>query len=157
MRDMFTEVDIEGRRYQLGVMTPEIGSWIANVLLTCTMKAQSEQRQTAAASSGADNGQSENTPEFVRGLIGAMWLMASQGLSPETYQRIQRECLSLCKAYVAPNAPPVPVRMTDGRYLPELNDLTGISTVNRLVTETLQFNLTPFFSAPAQASGGTAA
>ena len=137
MRVTTKDLVIGNKKFQLRKFTPLVGVWIGNVLMASTLT----QQQTAAQSSGPTSEEFNKLTEEekAQAAISAMWLLAADSLSREKYSQIQMECLQACSLYVRDDVPPVPMNVN------EIGE--DVSLLNQLVTESLQFNLTPFFSA----------
>ena len=149
------ELDIDNRHFRVSRFTALIGSRILNILLAAMFKAQT-------GDSGTAPNPEDLSPEDANALVSSMWIAVGSGLDTVTYTEIQRYCLQVCSIYAtdASDAPPIPLVSTNNRWaVKELEH--DFATVNRLITEALQFNLSPFFiesalkqaeSARAQAS-----
>lgn len=137
MRETTKELDLDGKRYQLRKMTPLVGSWISNVLISSSI----------SASSGSGSG--ESSEEFnklspqdkAEAAVNALWLVAASRLSEDNYTKIQRYCLLVCSQYIQGGGAAVPIFREDGKFALEQEP----AVVNRLILEALQFNIVPFF------------
>jgi hypothetical protein len=79
------------------------------------------------------------------GTVGMLWIAAAAILSEETYAKIQGYCLRSCSYFTTDDqTTAAPVMMNDGRWA--LKDLENDPiSVDNLISESLQFNIAPFF------------
>ena len=142
MRELTKDVTLNEGRYQVQKMDARTASWLSNLLVASMLKMQP-----------ADNGGSaaENSPEpelspedKAKGAVAAMWLTCGATLSEDVYAKVQSCCLKACRVYDGASGAAMPILMNDGRWAcKELEN--DAPTVNSLIMEAMQFNLSGFF------------
>lgn len=141
MNEQFKDIVIGDRRYRIKKMDALPASRIHNWILSGASKLAQESKDNQAEP------ESKLTPEQkAEGLVVGVWIMASTLFSEELCEKTQIHCLQCCQQFPleSTEAPPTPVMMSDGRWVTQ--DLkTDSVTVNKLVLETLKFNISPFF------------
>ena len=115
------------------------GSRILNLLLASAMKAAADTPDT-----GPSEGTKPSTIEEAQEMVAAIWLTVGVNIPEDTYAWIQRMCLRAANLYLTEQTPPVPVLSKNGRWADKELEFDS-PTVNRLITEVLQFNLSRFF------------
>jgi hypothetical protein len=137
-----TVVEINGQRYQLRKLLPDVGSYIymkmMGVLLTASADAQ--------ATPDADENAPKPTEQDKARMLCTLAFM--RGLSYEDLKFAQRQCMqatSRIEASPTGTDITIPIMNDFGRWaIPEIAD--DISLVNNITTESLVFSLSSFFS-----------
>lgn len=142
MRETSKEIQIGDERYRVGKMPAETAAKIHNMLMACAIRARDESKGDAD-SDAPDEAMSPE--ERADGTVAFLWTLASDSLEDKVYSRVQHQCLLACTK-VTPEGSAVPIRMLDGRWAAKELAEDG-PAVDRLVTETLQFNIAAFFLA----------
>jgi hypothetical protein len=145
------DIDLDGAKYRVGRMTAMVASRIFNLLMTSSIKASTEAKVIDTSEKSSEM---EPTEENANGMVAFLWISCTNSLDEDQYAKIQNQCLLVCSRYE--NDSPLPVKMVDGRWA--MKDLEKDAlTVNRLVTEALQFNISPFFLAGLSKAAATPA
>lgn len=132
-------VELNGVRYQIRKMLPNVGSFILMKMLAAGMTAAQNlgggESNQKPADAGALSGEN-----LVRGLVFA----ASQIFDFETHAFVQKSCISVCSRMEGDPELPMPIVNDSGVWaIPEIRD--DIALVMNLETEALIFNLSSFF------------
>jgi len=156
----YKDTTIGERKFRLGRMTALVGARILNVLISTSAKQQSSSQNSAEEKTETEQEKamfdSFSEEEKANLIIASSWTLIGTNVPEDVYTQIQKNCLKTCSIYVSPDAPPVPVIMADGKWAAKEIE-HDIPTVTQLITEALQFNLAPFFTASALKSGSAAA
>lgn len=145
MRETVKEIKIGDSAYRLSKMSAQIASWLYSLLLSSMIKAQQGARQEVVQ---AENPAANLQPEEIgRGVVEALWMTSGSVLSEEQHAKVQQHALRQVSYYITPDSEPAPILMKDGRVADEKTSDPVI--YNRLVLESLQFNLAPFFTGGA--------
>lgn len=138
------DVTIDRHRFQLGRMTPLVGSRILNVLISSSVKTISEASQSEDKT-GQASFNALSSEEKARDTVATLWMLAAANTSEEIYSQLQKYSLQACAIYVGESdAPPIPVLAKNGRWADRTLE-EDVKTVNKLILESLQFNLSAFF------------
>lgn len=136
-------ISIKEQSFQIARMSPRTACLIRNWLLFSF----SEYMQSHLNDAPTESPTMEKDPqEKAENVVGLMWLLSSNFLSEETLTRVQTHCLKVCAYRDEALSGYLPVTMTDGRWAASSvmaeKDAVGVDT---LITESLKFNLSPFF------------
>jgi hypothetical protein len=116
-KDVEIKVDGKPARYRIGRFTPNVGSWIAFVLMTNVLP--------AIFSKGL------NAPKNGR------------AISEEDFAAVQNHCFRICSRFNGAGLPE-PIMMEDGRWIDKDLESDLVGTI-ALTVQVLQFNISPFF------------
>jgi hypothetical protein len=143
----YKELLINERFFRINRMTATVGSRVLNVLLSVAANAVSQSTREETQH-GREELEKLTPEEQANTMIGSLWVLAGGELSEESYNQLQRHCLLVCALRVTPDADPIPILMNNGRWAAKELE-SDIVTVDKLISEALQFNLAPFFIASA--------
>lgn len=135
-------VDIDGTRYQLRRMGPDVGSFILMKFMGAMAQRMSTAAPAAQEATEPDSAIATNE-DIVRGIAVAGM---SGAFDLETHSLIQRECLMTVSRLEDKDGTelPMPIMNSSGAYaVPEVKE--DIALVLRLQMEALVFNLSSFF------------
>lgn len=134
------DTTIRGQRYEIGRMSPLTASLLRSWLVRVAVNLASKDPSPDAP----PQPEIADKVKHAEGMVGMLWLMASQELGRENYSQAQTYALQVCKAFSNEDVPPIPVLMADGkRFTGALGD--DPVAVDELITASLQFNVAPFF------------
>lgn len=145
MRPKSKDIKIAEYQCRVGKLDACSAAWILGVLMAVVAEKRRQQAQPPAdaapdAPTPTDDAARE---EMARGIVGALWLTAGSALDRDRYRDVQQGCLRVCAAQ-NDGGLFEPIVSSDGRWVRK--DIGGDApTVHRLILETLQFNLSPFF------------
>lgn len=122
MAPLFTDVEINGTKYQVGRFKARHGSWILAQILTKMLPAVIEQALAKEA--------------------GAKLASNRTALSEEEFENIQGHALAVCRRYE--NGVPMPIFVLPNTWA--IKDLEyDLMTVMALTVHAIVFNIAPFF------------
>lgn len=143
--DSSKTVTIGERQFKIGRFRAVVGARILNVLMSATLRAQTEDKPSDSAEAKEFTALSEEEKANIS--IASMWVLVGATISAELYGEIQKSCLQVC-FFMKQEDASIPIIMSNGRWaVPEIEK--DIPTVNELIVQCLQFNLAPFFIASA--------
>jgi hypothetical protein len=143
------EIEINGNRYQLRKLDALMASWILNLLVVTSSKNQPNSKLTEEERASIEAEMGKLTPEE-RGsnMVKLMWATAGAELDFERYQKIQNLALKACGWLSPASSKYEPVIMSDGRITVGALEDDPVA-VTKLVGESLEFNLSVFFTVNA--------
>ena len=151
-------IEIDGARYQIRRMLPEVGSYLSMQLLGAavkggqiggptegdsTVRTQNPRNGEVTPTEPARMGESE-AEELVRGVAFAAFL---RGLDFESHRFVQWKALQVCSRLEDHGSGelPMPIITDTGQWaIAEIRD--DMPLVMKLETESLAFNCSPFFA-----------
>lgn len=153
MRELTKDITLDdGSRYQLRKLPALHSARIFNLLLAVVTRARKQDDAPEAPTDSREPTDVEVKEQAAR-QVGFMWMLAATELDEHVYAKIQGQALNaVC---LLQETGPVPVRMADGRWA--MKDLENDEVViDRLISETLKFNLAGFFIAGLSKPAATA-
>jgi len=142
------DVVIGDKRYRIGRVSSDVGSYllfqvIASIRAEMAKHTGDEPEQAEPESEKSEKEKRKEVENATRGMIQNMLMSLDQ----EPFSRIQKHALSVCGQYTAIGEVEtiLPLVMATGKIaIPSLK--YDIQTVVALTSESLFFNLSPFFS-----------
>jgi hypothetical protein len=154
MRPKTKELKIGEYQCRIGKLDACSAAWILSVLMAVVADQRRRQPQPAEAGAPEPPNDAAAREEMARGVVGALWLTAGSALDRERYRDVQQGCLRACAAR-NDGGLYEPIVAGDGRW--SRKDIADDApAVHRLILETLQFNLSPFFLDDASSGEGQA-
>jgi len=155
MRPKTKDLKIGDYQCRIGKLDACSAAWTLSVLMAVVADQRRRQPQpTEAAAPEPPPDDATAREEMARGVVGALWLTAGSALDRERYRDVQQGCLRACSAR-NDGGLYEPIVAGDGRW--SRKDIADDAlTVHRLILETLQFNLSPFFLDDASSGEGQA-
>ena len=140
MRLKTKDVTIDGNRFRVGKLEVEYACWVLNLFM-----AKAAEKQAARPAEPAVPEPPRQMTEAEAGdLVASFWTMIGTDLPADMYRQIQLACLLGCSVYQGDA--PQPLKMVSGAWTKFGEEIAEAPrTVNRLIIESLKFNLAPFF------------
>ena len=136
------DVVVGGNRYQISRMNAAVGSWLLFKLIDSMRKLFSNNTVEAATPEPVVELDNEKKSQAANALIQGMLMTLDRDL----FEQVQREALTVVAQYTAVGDQEVilPVLMKNGSFaVPALKN--DIASVVALTSNSLYFNLSPFF------------
>lgn len=134
-------VEIEGQRYQIRKLPPDVGSYLLMRMIGAGIKGDQDEPITPAPTNGRS--QELRVPdgeEMARAVIFAAFL---RGIDFETHKFVQQAALAACARLEGDQDLPMPLA-TNGRLIETVAE--NMPLVIRLEVEVLSWNFSDFFA-----------
>jgi hypothetical protein len=140
MHESHKVVPVDGANYRIARMTPLVGGYIWQRLLSALYKAQ-DGRKTEDEQAPLLDAPKPSTEERMRGMCGVTFMF----LSFEDFQFVQKHCMQMIEREEPAPAGYLRVQLDDGRWaVPEI--AANPLLVTKLMVEALVFSLHPFLA-----------
>jgi hypothetical protein len=136
------DVIIGDKRFRISKMTPLIACRIYNWILSGSMDLV---KRLDSTKNQPDDSNIESLDPVIRAdqTVSMVWRMASTAWAEELVEKVQVHAMRTIAVYPNDDGPPLPV-LVDTRWTDRDLESDAL-TVDKLVLESLKFNISPFF------------
>ena len=144
-------VPVAGNKYQLGMLPPEVGSFIFMRMLGVSLRTAQSDEPTKATEPRAETPAQPKEESKINGEMRVRALafaVFSNGITFDDFKFIQKQCMMVVSKLEerAGTEFPTPVMNSDGAWTPQGEELRDNPlTVSQLTTEVLVFCFADFF------------